>query len=71
MAGYGNHRLLHLPATSGTLLVALVSSLVVVLLEYLVPGAQVQVVVERFLGEINFDQALMHGMLCFLLFAGA
>jgi CPA1 family monovalent cation:H+ antiporter len=70
-SGYVNYRLLHLPATSGTLLVALVSSLVVVLSERLIPGVRLQPVVEQFLGEINFDQALMHGMLCFLLFAGA
>ena len=36
VCGYVNHHLLRLPATSGTLLVALVASLVVVLLEVLV-----------------------------------
>ena len=33
VSGYVNHRLLHFPPTSGTLLVALISSLIVVVLE--------------------------------------
>jgi hypothetical protein len=36
--GYVNHRLLHLPPTTGTLLVALASSLAIVVAEQLVPG---------------------------------
>jgi CPA1 family monovalent cation:H+ antiporter len=51
--------------------VALGSSLIVVLLEQLFPGLQLRAPVERFLGQIDFDQTLMHGLLCFLLFAGA
>lgn len=66
-----NHRLLRLPSTSGTLLVALVSSVVVIVIEPVVPGAQLRPVVGRFVGQIDFDQTLMHGLLCFLLFAGA
>jgi monovalent cation:H+ antiporter, CPA1 family len=69
--GYVNHRLLHLPPTTGTLLVALVSSVAIVFAEQLVPGLDLRPAVERFLGEIDFDQTLMHGLLCFLLFAGA
>lgn len=69
--GYVNHRFLRLPPTTGTLLVALVSSLVIVLVEQLVPSAELRPALERFLGEIDFDQTLMHGLLCFLLFAGA
>ncbi len=71
VSGYVNYRLLHLPATSGTLLVALVSSLAVVALQQLIPSVHLQTDIQRFLGEIDFDQTLMHGMLCFLLFAGA
>lgn len=70
-SGYINHRLLRLPPTSGTLLVALVSSIVVILIEQLIPGVQLQPAVESFVGRIDFDQTLMHGLLCFLLFAGA
>jgi CPA1 family monovalent cation:H+ antiporter len=69
--GYVNHRFLRLPSTSGTLLVALVSSLVVVLIDRVVPGFDLRSAMEGFLGEIDFDQTLMHGLLCFLLFAGA
>ena len=69
--GYLNHRILRLPATTGTLIVALLSSLAIVLLEQVVPGMDLRSVVQIFLGEIDFDQTLMHGMLCFLLFAGA
>ncbi len=71
VSGYVNHRFLRLPPTSGTLFVALVSSLVVVLIQRLAPGLELRLVVERFLGQIDFDQTFMHGLLCFLLFAGA
>jgi CPA1 family monovalent cation:H+ antiporter len=71
VSGYINHRFLHLPSTSGTLLIALVSSLIVIVLERAVPGIHVQADIERFLGQIDFNQTLMHGLLCFLLFAGA
>jgi CPA1 family monovalent cation:H+ antiporter len=69
--GYVNLRLLRLPQTTGTLLVAFVSSLIVVVIERLVPDAHVEPLVQHFLGRIDFDQTLMHGLLCFLLFAGA
>ncbi|MEO7193113.1 MAG: sodium:proton antiporter [Vicinamibacterales bacterium] len=69
--GYLNYRLLRLPPTTGTLLVALVSSLVIVVVEQLTPGMDLRPALGRFLGEIDFDQTLMHGLLCFLLFAGA
>lgn len=71
ISGYVNHRLLRLPPTSGTLLVALVSSLIVIALERIVPSIHLQADIQRFLGQIDFNQTLMHGLLCFLLFAGA
>ncbi len=71
VSGYVNHRFLKLPATTGTLAVALVSSLVLVAADAAVPGWHVQAVLAGFLGEIDFNEALMHGMLCFLLFAGS
>jgi len=71
VTGYINHRFLKLPATTGTLAVALVSSLIVVVADAVVPGWHVQALVAAFLGEIDFNEALMHGMLCFLLFAGS
>jgi CPA1 family monovalent cation:H+ antiporter len=69
--GYINHRFLKLPATTGTLAVALVGSLVVVAIDTAVPGWHLQALLTGFLGEIDFNEALMHGMLCFLLFAGS
>ncbi len=70
-SGYVNYRFLRLPPTSGTLFVALVSSVAVVLIQRIAPGLELRLVVEQFLGQIDFDQTLMHGLLCFLLFAGA
>ncbi|MGE5194356.1 MAG: cation:proton antiporter, partial [Deltaproteobacteria bacterium] len=71
VSGYINYRLLHLPQTSGTLLVALVSSLVAVAVKHVLPDVPFQPVDEDFQGRIDFDQTLMHGILCILLFAGA
>jgi CPA1 family monovalent cation:H+ antiporter len=70
ICGYINHRFLRLPATTGTLLVALAAFLLVLLAETLVTW-QLKVALARFLDEIDFNKALMHGMLCFLLFAAA
>lgn len=69
VAGYLNHRLLKLPATSGTLVVALLSSLVIVAAEAIVPGLRADLA--GFVGGIDFNETLMHGMLGLLLFAGA
>jgi CPA1 family monovalent cation:H+ antiporter len=71
IAGYVNHRLLKLPATSGTMVVALLSSLVLVAGESLFPRVALQATAAALVGRIDFNQALMGGMLCFLLFAGA
>ena len=69
LAGYVNYRVLRLPATSGTLVVALLSSFVVVAAEAVFPGVRGDI--SGFITQIDFNQTLMHGMLCFLLFAGA
>lgn len=71
VCGLLNHRFLRLPSTSGTLAVALVSSLLVVAMDMLLPSWSLQVRVQAFLADIDFDQALMRGFLSFLLFAGA
>ena len=70
-SGYLNHRLLRLPVTSGTLLMALLASLVVVAIETAFPALNLQEQVAAFLARIDFNQALMNGMLCFVLFAAA
>ena len=71
VTGYVNYRVLKLSATTGTLAVALVSSLVVVAADAAFPSWRLQAALTGFLGEIDFNEALMHGMLCFLLFAGS
>ncbi len=66
---YVNHRLLKLPITIGLMAVALVFSLALLTLGKL--GFGVEAEAQRFIGAIDFNEALMHGMLGFLLFAGA
>ena len=67
---YINYRLLRLPTTIGVMFVALAFSLGLVTLSWLkVEVGQDQVA--SMLETIDFNQALLHGMLSFLLFAGA
>jgi len=61
VSGYLNHRFLRLPATSGTLVVALVSSLFVIAAEALVPAWTLQDRVRAFLTDIDFNETLMRG----------
>jgi CPA1 family monovalent cation:H+ antiporter len=69
--GYINYRFLRLPATSGTLAVALVSSVVVMAADRVVPALNARAIVAVFIRDIDFNAVLMNGMLSFLLFAGA
>jgi CPA1 family monovalent cation:H+ antiporter len=66
---YLNHRFLKLPTTIGIMLIALLFSLALLLLEPLVEGIADKV--ELMLKSVDFDAAVLHGMLGFLLFAGA
>lgn len=66
---YINHRVLKLPITIGLMAVALVFSLALLALGKL--GFGIETEARRFIGAIDFNEALMHGMLGFLLFAGA
>ena len=67
---YINHRFIGLPTTIGVMLIALVFSLLLILIGSL-GIAQFDDVAERLLSKVDFDTTLMHGMLSFLLFAGA
>ena len=67
---YVNHRFIGLPTTIGVMLIALVFSLTLILIGSL-GIAQFDDVAERLLSKVDFDTTLMHGMLSFLLFAGA
>jgi CPA1 family monovalent cation:H+ antiporter len=66
---YVNHRVLRLPRTIGLMLMALTLSLTVIAVGSVAPG--VWSAARDFLASIDFNEALMHGMLGFLLFAGA
>ncbi len=66
---YINYRYIKLPITIGVMLLSLVFSLMLVLLNQL--GWDFQTKAEGILKQIEFDDTLMHGMLSFLLFAGA
>ena len=66
VCGYINHRILKLPPTTGTLLVALAASLVVLLTESAVPAWPIMSTLTRFVGQIDFNETLMRGMLSFL-----
>jgi len=66
---YFNHRVLRLPTTIGLMLMALTLSVAVITLGVIVPD--VEETARSFLASIDFSETLMHGMLGFLLFAGA
>jgi len=66
---YLNHRFLKLPTAIGLMLIALVMSLGVIATGPL--GLHIEQDAEALLHSIDFDETLLHGMLSFLLFAGA
>ena len=69
--GFINHRYLKLPITVGLVLMALISALIVLGIDSIAPVLGVSETVQNWLDEIDFNRTLMHGMLSFLLFAGA
>lgn len=69
--GYVNHRFLRLPHTIGLVLIALFASLAIVGVEAVFPSVRVASEIANGLRELDFNQTLMHGILSFLLFAGA
>ena len=66
---YINYRFLRLPSSIGLMLIALLMSLGIILVELL--GFEIRDQAEKLIRGINFDKTLLHGMLSFLLFAGA
>jgi Na+:H+ antiporter len=66
---YLNFRFVKLPTTIGVMLIALLASLALIGLSFIEPRLAHQA--ERLLMQVDFDDALMQGMLSFLLFAGA
>jgi CPA1 family monovalent cation:H+ antiporter len=69
--GYINHRYLKLPPTVGLLMISLASSLGIMVLHWIFPRLEIVNEIQKVVGGIDFNEALMHGMLGFLLFAGA
>jgi CPA1 family monovalent cation:H+ antiporter len=66
---YLNHRLLRLPTTVGLMAGTLLASLAVVACGLIFPAVEQQAA--AFVRQIDFNQAVLQGMLGFLLFAGA
>lgn len=69
LASYLNHRYVRLPATMGLMVIGLALSLGFVLLGK--TGIIDVAHAANFVREIDFSETLLHGMLAFLLFAGA
>ncbi len=69
--GYVNRRYLHLPNTIGLVLIAMAASLTLVMVDLVFPFLHMSQGVSKALSQIDFHEALMGGMLSFLLFAGA
>ena len=67
---YVNHRWLGLPMTIGIMLLSLAGSVALVLVGRFGPSSFTEAVA-ALVGGVQFDTTLMHGMLSFLLFAGA
>jgi monovalent cation:H+ antiporter, CPA1 family len=66
-----NHKLLKLPSTVGLALMGAVASLLVLAIDWATPNLLIGDAIRNFLAGIDFETALMQGMLSFLLFAGA
>ena len=69
--GYINRRWLRFPHTIGLLIIALTVSLIVLLVDAVLPQLSLGSSVRGTLADIDFEDTLMDGVLSFLLFAGA
>lgn len=69
--GVVNHFLLRLPSAIGLVVTGLVAALAIIGLDELFPALTIEETVRRLVLEIDFSDALLEGMLGFLLFAGA
>lgn len=69
--GYLNYKVIHLPHTIGLMVMALAASLVVLLVDGVIPGWGLKGAATALVSEVHFTETLMQGMLSFLLFAGA
>jgi CPA1 family monovalent cation:H+ antiporter len=69
--GVVNARTLRLPTTIGVLVFALLASLVMLVINPLIPGYDLRVLLRQFLDVVDLPHTLLNGALSFLLFAGA
>ena len=69
--GYANHKWLKLPHTIGLVVIGLLASATIVLADLVFSGLAIADTVRGALNSIDFHEALMHGFLSALLFAGA
>jgi CPA1 family monovalent cation:H+ antiporter len=69
LASYLNHRYIHFPPTIALMAVSLSLSLIVVVLgqAHIID----QELIRQFVDSLHFDEVLLHGLLAYLLFAGA
>ncbi len=67
--GFLSYRVLRLPTTVGTMILSLVLSLALLLANG--RGGFLHSAAQAIVGSIDFNQVVLHGMLAFLLFAGA
>lgn len=69
--GWLNYRVIGLPHTIGLLLMALAASSALIAFDHVFPMPDVRETVSAAVGQIDFFETVMHGMLAFLLFASA
>lgn len=69
--GWVNQRFLKLPGSMGLLTMALAASLVLLLLEIAFPQLPLYAPLVALMRQVDFQEAVLNGMLAFLLFAGA
>lgn len=71
LLGWINHRFMKLPSTVALTMMGALASVVVIGIDRVLPQSDLAGVIGGFLSGIDFHETLMHGMLSFLLFAGA
>lgn len=64
-----SYRILRLPSTIGTILLSLAAAVLLIAAGHVLPG--LHLASEHLVGSLDFNQIVLHGMLAFLLFAGA
>ncbi|MES1202993.1 MAG: sodium:proton antiporter, partial [Pseudomonadota bacterium] len=66
-----NQRFFKLPTSVGLALMGVIASVIVIIIDNVLPNGHLGEAARAFLANVDFQNALLNGMLCFLLFAGA